>query len=154
MKDSFTIEFEVEETEKAHILEKLRAYFLQIGFIVQRETNSQIDLYRPLPGKRKKEDLPLTWTDHLCISAESGTVRLVFSMKRAKIVRFIVLTVSPIIEISLGVVLYFLFKVPPIVPIVLILGGISTPVMGYFLFEYIYRSALEYYGREIQKIIG
>ncbi len=153
MQNSFSIEFEAEEGEIPTILEKLRAYFLQVGYIVQRETNLQVDLYRPSPLKGKKEDAPLVWINRIWLQAEGKTIRVVFSLKKMKMVRAITFGAS-LLEIPLGIILYFILKVPPIIPLVLIISGIVSPFMIYFVFEYIYRSSIEYFGNAVQKVIG
>lgn len=154
MEDTFLIEFEVEESEKVSILERLRGYFLQEGFIVERETNSHIELYRPMPVEGKKESVALAWSSRIWINVDGRMVRIVVSMKKLKIVRLLTMVIGPIVEIGVGVGGYLFFKVPLVVPLLLIISGIATPFIAYFLFENIYRSSVEYFGSEIQKVIG
>ncbi len=154
MEDSFLIEFEVEESEKVSILEKLRGYFLKEGFIVQRETNSQIELYRPMPVGGKKESVALTWSSRIWINVDGRTVRIVVSMEKLKIARLLTMVIGPIMEIGFGVGLYLFIRVPLVVPLLLIISGVTTPFIAYFLFENIYRSSVEYFGAEIQRVVG
>lgn len=153
MKNHFSIEFQVSESEKDIVLGKLRNYFLKEGYVIQRESNSQIDFYSPLPILRREESLADLWINKIQVVADGTQIRLVCSLSRLKILRFIVIALIPITEIAMAVVFYLL-KINPLIIILLLLSAIVSPIVGYFLIRLIYTNSVEYFGNEIQRIVG
>ncbi|MCX8065614.1 MAG: hypothetical protein N3G21_10670 [Candidatus Hydrogenedentes bacterium] len=153
MKKTFSIEFEVHENEKITLLEKLRNHLLQSGYIVQCETNSQIDFYRPLPTTKNKEEMIYAWINKIHIVAEKDSIKIVCHITQFKTFRFLTMVLPATVEIPLAILLYFL-RVNPIIVALLLLSGIATPFLVYFIFLNLYKQTIKFFAEEIQKVVG
>ncbi|MCX8065616.1 MAG: hypothetical protein N3G21_10685 [Candidatus Hydrogenedentes bacterium] len=151
MNDTFLIEIEVIENAKYSIFEKLREEFLVSGFVILRETNSEIEFYRPLPVNREQL-IGYLKVDKVHIVAGETSIKVVCSLSKIKRVMFTTILLAPILQILLAVLSYFM-KGDLVEVKLLVLGSFLTPIAIYFMFRYIYQQTFRLYADKIQRIV-
>ncbi len=151
MEKYFAIEVEVGEMERKNYLEKLRSLFFSKGFIVEREWEDNIEMFRPLSRGQQGEIVMYPWIDKLYIQGKSGSVVVSCSVKNFIWFRYLILYVVPIIDILfLSILFLFIKEKVMLIPI-----GVTmffAFVVIYFVFSMQFKKMISLLAEEIQNV--
>ncbi len=153
MEKNFTIEVEVDESEKKNYIEKLCELFLKKGFVVEREWEENIELNRPLSGKDPEGVMMFPWIDRVYIQGKSGSVVVNCSTKHFIWFRYLILYVVPIVDVLFLLLLYFLINFRErfiLIPIFVVM--IVSNVFIYFIMSMQYKRMISLLAEEIQNL--
>lgn len=151
MENFFNIEVEVEDSERKVYLEKLCNLFMQKGFIIERESENDIELSRPLSGSSKDETIMYPWIDKVCIQGTSSGFVVNCSVKNYRLVRYLTIYALPVVDVIIIVILFSVVKEHKMLfPFIFIL------IFSYFFINFIFnmqfKNMINTLAKEIQNL--
>lgn len=151
MEKNFIIEIEINEAERKKYIEKLRSLFLGKGFIVEREWEDNIELIRPISNGQQGEIFMYPWIDKIYVQGKSSGVVVNFSIKNFVWFRYLILFISPIVDILFLLFLfYFLPNREILIPIAIFI--IFSTIVVYFVFNKQFNKMMTSLVEEIQNL--
>lgn len=151
MQSSFTIEVELKQGEGKDYLEKLRNFFMDKGFIVEREWEGEIELSRPIPGKSKGETIIYPFIDKIHLQLGEGRVIVNCSTKHYIQTRSLLLYVSPTVDIIVLIILWFFIK-QKLVLLIVFLFMILGYILIYFILTMQYNQMISSLSEEVRNL--
>lgn len=151
MEKNFAIEIEVNEAERKNYIEKLRNLFLGKGFVVEREWEDNIELFRPISQGKQGEIFMYSWIDKVYVEGKGGSIIVNCSVKNFVWFRYLILFVAPIVDILF--LLFFFYFTPHykmIIPIAFFL--IFSNLTVYFVFDTQFNKMMSSLAEEIQNL--
>lgn len=151
MDKNFVIEIEVNEAERKNYIEKLRNLFLGKGFIVEREWEDNIELFRPISRGKQGEIFMYPWIDKVYVEGKGGTIIVNCSVKNFVWFRYLILFVAPIVDILFLLFLfYFTHNYEILIPFALFM--IFSNIVVYFVFNTQFNKMMSSLAEEIQNL--
>lgn len=151
MQDSFAIEVELKQGEEKDYLEKLRNFFMNRGFIVEREWEGEMDLFRPIPSKGKREAVMYPFINKVHLQLGEGKVMVNCSTKPYVRTRSLLLYVSPTIDIIVLILLWFFIK-QKVVLLSVLFFMLLGHVLIYFILNMQYEQMISSLAKEVQNL--
>ncbi|HOV33149.1 MAG TPA: hypothetical protein PLX23_07290 [Candidatus Hydrogenedens sp.] len=151
MQDSFAIEVGLKQGEEKDYIEKLRNFFMNKGFIVEREWEGEIEFSRLIPSKGKRETVMYPFIDKIHLQLLEDKVMVNCSTKSYVLIRSLLLYFSPTVDIIVLILLWFFIKQK-----VLLLTIFLFMLLGYILFYFIlnmqYKQMVNSLAEEVQNL--
>lgn len=148
------ITIEITQSERAGVMERFREFFLERGFVVDREGENHVELSRPVPKWRKnKEILYYPAFNKIQIQLIENSVEFRCELSKVYQYRIWLILLSVIIDLGVLFVLFFVLNDPRFFFGVAGLMVVSV-IVAIFVFFYLPRQSIEALSQDLQSVLG